>query len=118
MKTKLLTLAATALAAVTLSTTAMAGTAVGVGLSWTFGGPKPYTGPAVGVKVFSNDRQEKAAGYLGLDYSFADRGLRPNIGVAYMGKQDYYVGADIGYSFNQQGLNFGTGLGYVDTKRR
>jgi hypothetical protein len=118
MKTKLLTLFAGALTAATLSTSALAGTAVGAGLTWTFGGPKPIAGPALGIKVFSNDREKKAAGYLGLDYSFADRGIRPNVGVAYLGQNHIYVGADVGYSFAQQGLNFGAGVGYVDTKKK
>jgi hypothetical protein len=118
MKAQFVALAASALAAATLSTAALAGTAVGAGLTWTFGGPKPVAGPALGIKVFSNDREKKAAGYLGLDYSFADRGLRPNVGVAYLGENHIYLGADVGYSFAQQGVNFGAGLGYVDTKRR
>lgn len=118
MKTKLVALAGSALVAATLSTSALAGTAVGAGLTWTFGGPKPVAGPALGIKVFSTDREKKAAGYLGLDYSFADRGLRPNIGVAYLGEHHIYVGADVGYSFAQQGINFGAGLGYVDTKKK
>ncbi|MBF6630230.1 MAG: hypothetical protein ITG01_03625 [Comamonas sp.] len=117
MKAKLAAIAVSALTAATLSTSALAGTAVGAGLTWTFGGPKPVAGPALGVKVFSTDKQDKAAGYLGLDYSFADRGIRPNVGVAYLGKHNIYVGADVGYSFAQQGLNFGAGVGYVDTDK-
>ena len=65
MKAKLVAIAVSAVAAATLSTSALAGTAVGAGLTWTFGGPKPVSGPALGVKVFSTDKQEKAAGYLG-----------------------------------------------------
>ncbi|WP_455556011.1 hypothetical protein [Comamonas sp.] len=117
MKAKFVAIACSAIAAATLSTTALAGAGVGVGLSWTFGGPKPVAGPALGVKVFSTDKEDKAAGYLGLDYSFADRGIRPNVGVAYLGKNNVYLGGDVGYSFAQGGLNFGLGAGYVDTKR-
>lgn len=118
MTLKLAATACAAIAAVTLSTSAMAGTAVGVGLSWTFGGPKPVSGAALGVKVFSTDKQERGAGYLGVDYSFADRGIRPNLGVAYLTKHKGYVGADMGYSFKQQGLDFGAGIGYVDSKKK
>ena len=118
MKAKLVAIACSAVAAASLSTSAIAGSAVGVGLTWTFGGPKPVAGPALGVKVFSTDKEKKGAGYLGVDYSFADRGIRPNIGVAYLGQNHVYVGADVVYSFAQQGLNFGAGVGYVDTKRR
>lgn len=116
MKTKIAALAVSAVAAATLSTSALAGTAVGAGLTWTFGGPKPISSPALGVKLFSTDKEKKAAGYLGVDYSFADRGIRPNVGVAYLGKNNIYVGADVGYSFRQQGMDFGAGVGYVDTK--
>lgn len=118
MKTKLWALGAGSVLMVAMAAPAMAGTAVGAGLTWTFGGPKPIAGPALGIKVFSTDREKKAAGYLGLDYSFADKGLRPNIGVAYLGTNHVYVGADVGYSFAQQGLNFGAGVGYVDTKKK
>lgn len=118
MKAKFVALAGSALVAATLSTSALAGAAVGAGLTWTFGGPKPIAGPALGIKVFSTDKEKKAAGYLGLDYSFADRGLRPNVGVAYLGENHIYVGADVGYSFAQQGVNFGAGVGYVDTKKK
>ncbi len=52
-----------------------------------------------------------------MDYSFSDRGFRPNVGVAYLGENNVYVGADVGYSFAQQGMNFGAGVGYVDTKK-
>ena len=116
MKTKIAAWAVGALAAATLSTSALAGTAIGAGVTWTFGGPKPVSGPAVGLKLFSTDKEKKAAGYLGVDYSFADRGVRPNVGIAYLGKHNIYVGADVGYSFSQKGLDFGAGVGYVDTK--
>lgn len=118
MKAKFVALAASALAAAALSTSAWAGTAVGAGLSWTFGGPKPLAGPALGIKVFSTDKEKKGAGYVGVDYAFADGGLRPNVGVAYLGQNHIYVGADVGYSFVQQGLSFGAGAGYVDTKKK
>lgn len=118
MKAQLLALTGSALLAATLSTSAFAGAAVGAGLTWTFGGPKPVAGPALGIKVFSTDKEKKAAGYLGLDYSFSDRGFRPNVGVAYLGEKNIYVGADVGYSLAQQGVNFGAGVGYVDTKKK
>lgn len=117
MAAKIITIACSALAAATLSTSALAGAGVGAGLTWTFGGPKPVAGPALGVKVFSTDKEDKAAASLGVDYSFADRSLRPNVGVAYLGKNNVYLGADVGYSLAQQGVNFGVGAGYVDTKK-
>lgn len=96
---------------------AIAGATYGVGVGWTFGGPKPTSGPTVGLKVFSNDREERAAASLGVDYVFKERGFRPNVGVAYLGKNDIYLDANVGYSFTQKGLDFGLGTGYVDTKR-
>lgn len=118
MKAKFLAIACSACAAVTLSTSVLAGAGVGAGLTWTFGGPKAMSGAALGVKVFSTDKQDKAAASLGVDYSFADRGMRPNLGVAYLGKDNVYLDANVGYSFVQQGPNFGLGAGYVDTKNR
>lgn len=107
-----------ALAAVVVSASAMAGTAVGAGVTWTFGGPKPMAGPALGIKLFSTDKEQKGAAYIGVDYSFSDHGLRPNVGLAYLAKHKTYIGADIGYSFTQQGADFGAGLGFVDSKKR
>lgn len=101
MRSRIWTLTGCALAAATLSTAALADVGWGAGLTWTFGGPKPVSGPALGV-----------------DYSFADRSLRPNVGVAYLGKDNIYLGGDVGYSFGQQGLNFGLGAGYVDTRKK
>ena len=117
MTMKKLLVVCSAVAAATLSSAAMAGVGWGAGLTWTFGGPKPVSGPALGIKMFSTDKEDKAAASLGIDYSFADRGLRPNVGVAYLGKNNVYVGADVGYSTKQQGMNFGAGFGYVDTKK-
>lgn len=108
---------AAAVTALSISTSAMAGAGVGVGLGWNFGGPKGVSGATAGIKVFSTDKEDKAAASLGLDYAFAERGLRPNIGVAYLGKKNIYLDANVGYSFSQQGMNFGLGTGYVDTKK-
>lgn len=118
MKTKQLLAAVACVSAATLSGAAWAGAGVGAGVTWTFGGPKAMSGAALGVKVFSTDREDKAAASLGLDYSFANRSIRPNVGVAYLGKNNIYLDANVGYSFAQQGLDFGVGTGYVDTKDR
>ena len=107
-----------ALAATVYAGGALAGPAVGVGLSWTFGGPAAQSGAAVGLKVFSTDREDRAAASLGVDYSFAERGFRPNVGVAYLSRHNAYVDASVGYSMQQQRMNFGLGAGYVNTQRR
>lgn len=107
-----------AVAAASMAPSAMADVGWGAGVTWTFGGPKPVSGPALGLKMFSTKKEEKAAASLGVDYSFADSNWRPNVGVAYLGKNNVYLGADVGYSFTQQGINFGGGFGYVDTEKK
>ena len=107
-----------ALAAATLALNARAEVGWGAGVTWTFGGPKPIAGPALGLKMFSTKKEERAAASLGVDYSFVDSNWRPNVGVAYLGKNNVYLGADVGYSFTQQGMNLGGGFGYVDTKKK
>ena len=118
MKLKWTVWACSAATAALLSTSAMAGTAFGAGVTWAFGGPKPMAGPAVGLKLFSTDKEKKGAAYVGVDYSFSEQSLRPNVGLAYLGENHIYIGADVGYSFVQQGADFGVGMGYVDTKKR
>ena len=49
MRTKFLATTGAALTAFMLSTAAMADVGWGAGLTWTFGGPKPSAGPALGM---------------------------------------------------------------------
>lgn len=117
MKTKFWTLLAATAAAMSFSGAAVASAGVGVGLGWSFGGPKGVSGATAGIKVFSTDKEDKAAASLGLDYAFAERSFRPNVGVAYIGKNNIYLDANVGYLMSKRSMNFGLGAGYVDTKK-
>ncbi|WP_139216106.1 hypothetical protein [Shimia haliotis] len=77
----------------------------GFGISYTFDGDVAF-----GVRVFSDDRAERGALSLGLDYKFRSKGWRPNVGAAYL-DEDFFVDLSLGYDFNTQGLDFGAGLG-------
>jgi hypothetical protein len=80
---------------------------VSVGFSWVFG-----QGFGVGAKIFSTDRSGRGAATLGMDYLFTGQRWRPNVGVAYL-KDGGFVGLNMG--FGEGGLDFGLGLGPVDT---
>jgi hypothetical protein len=97
-------------AAVGLATPASADAAVGVGLTFVFGG-----GAGIGARVFSNDEEDKGALSAGVDYMFQQRRLRPTVGVAYLGDGAYF-GVDMGFDMNGGGVDFGVGVGGVDTQ--
>lgn len=84
---------------------AQADPSFGVGVSFIFGGDV-----AVGVRVFSDDRAERGALALGLDYKLRGRSWRPNVGAAYL-DEDWYVALSLGYDFSAQSVDFGGGLG-------
>lgn len=95
-----------------LSAPAMADPAVGLGLNFTFGNGKINTG--VGVRVFSNDEQDKAAASIGIDYMFSSQSWRGSLGAAYM-MDNSYIELNGGYNFNGGGFDFGVGAGGVKT---
>ena len=98
---------------------AFAAPAVGVGLTYVFGGSQDsQNGLALGVKAFSTDREDRAALSLGVDYVFASKAFRPNIGVAYLDKKDFYVGLNVGYNTKFNATDFGADIGYVKTKAK
>ncbi|NWD73803.1 hypothetical protein HX890_06670 [Pseudomonas gingeri] len=78
----------------------------GIGVSYIFG-----EGPAIGIKAFSDNQENRGVGAIGVDYVFSNQSIRPNIGVAYQG-DGYFGDANIGYSFSEQKVDFGTGLGW------
>ncbi len=84
----------------------------GVGVSYIFG-----EGPAVGIKAFSDNQENRGVGALGVDYVFSSQSLRPNIGVAYQG-DGYFGDVNIGYSFSAQKVDFGTGVGWSNADNR
>lgn len=87
---------------------------VGLGLSFSFGAGKAETG--MGVRVFSDNRRDKAVGTVGVDYMFSSKRIRPTVGAAYLGSNSY-IGLDMGFGLNGEGLDFGLGLGGVKTKK-
>lgn len=101
--------------AVTSVTPAAADPAVGLGLSFSFGG-RSGVDTGIGLRVFSNDKQDQAAASVGLDYMFQSQRIRPSVGAAWLGTNTY-VGLDLGYDFTSGGFDFGVGAGGVDTKR-
>jgi len=91
-----------------LATPALAKPAIGLGVSFSFGGGAPDVG--IGLRVLSNNRQNKTVGTVGIDYMMMSQSLRPTIGVAHVGKHNY-VGADMGFDLNGGGVSFGLGAG-------
>jgi hypothetical protein len=97
-----------------LSVPALADPTVGLGLSFSFGGGTVDTG--VGVRVFSGNKRDKAAATLGMDYMFGSKRVRATVGAAYL-QTNSYIGVDMGFGFNGEGVDFGLGLGGVKTKK-
>lgn len=97
--------------------TAQADVGVGIGLSWVFGANSGASSAALGLKVFSTRQRNKAAASVGVDYLFADSVLRPNIGVAHIGR-NIFVDANIGYNPRHNAVDFGLGLGGVNSRKR
>lgn len=87
---------------------------LGIGLTWVFGNDG-NSGAAIGLKAFSSREEDKAAGSLGLDYHFATGALRPNIGIAWIG-DDIFADANFGYNMAVGKIDFGLGIGAVNSK--
>jgi opacity protein-like surface antigen len=109
MTKSILTAAAFTLA---LAVPVSADPSVGFGLSFSFGGGSVDYG--VGVRVFSDDKQDKFAASVGLDYMFQSQRWRPTVGAAYLGDNSY-IGLDMGFGLNGEGIDFGVGVGGVNT---
>nr|WP_320135908.1 hypothetical protein [uncultured Amphritea sp.] len=88
---------------------AQADAGFGAGVTYVFGG-----GWAVGVKVFTDDEEDKAVGSLGLDYLVGSGAWRPNVGVGYLG-ENIYGDLSAGYNLDGGTWSFGVGAGAVDT---
>jgi hypothetical protein len=110
MKKKIYVIAALSLG---LAAPALADPSIGIGLSLSFGAGKAET--SVGVRLLSDNRRDKAAASLGLDYMLQSQRIRPTVGVAYLGHNNY-IGADMG--FVNGGLDFGLSAGGVKTKTK
>ncbi|MBZ4024153.1 hypothetical protein CKO11_17045 [Rhodobacter sp. TJ_12] len=105
------TILATALL-LSLTAPAIADPTLGFGLSLSFGAGKVDTG--IGLRVFSDDKQDNFVGSLGVDYMFGGREFRPTIGAAYLGKNSY-IGLDLGYGLKSRSIDFGLGVGGTNT---
>lgn len=92
---------------------ALADPTVGLGLSMSFGQGQTETG--VGLRVFSDDEADSVVGSVGLDYMFQSKSLRGTLGAAYLGT-DAYVGFDLGVRLQGGAMDFGVGLGVVNTE--
>jgi hypothetical protein len=93
------------------NTSAVSHPALSLGLSFSFGGGSVDYG--VGVRVFSNNEQDEFAASFGLDYMFQSQRWRPTVGAAYLGDNSY-IGLDIGFDLNGEGIDFGVGVGGVN----
>ncbi|MBQ0756642.1 MAG: hypothetical protein KBT66_11275 [Amphritea sp.] len=109
MSLKKLTLIA-AIAATLATPIAQADAGVGAGITYVFG-----QGFAVGVKVFTNDEEDKGVGSFGLDYMLGSGAWRPNVGVGYLG-DSIYGDVNAGYNYQTGGWTFGVGAGGADTE--
>ena len=105
---KLTTLAAVAITG--LATPAFSDPSIGFRLNFSFGGNVVVT--SLGVRGFTDNEEDKVAGSLGLDYVFGENRVRPSVGVAYLGSNNY-IGLDVGFGSGQ--VEFGLGAGVVDT---
>jgi hypothetical protein len=85
---------------------------IGVGVSLSFGGGGMEAG--AGVRLFSDDEEESTVGTLGLDYMVQSQRWRPTVGVAYLG-ENTYVGIDLGYNLLTGSVDYGVGVGGLET---
>ncbi|NGM44307.1 hypothetical protein G5B31_02010 [Rhodobacter sp. SGA-6-6] len=106
-------LALTSACLLAFSTPVLADPAVGLGLSFSFGGGQSQTG--IGLRVFSDDEEDSFAASAGLDYIFGSGAWRGTVGGAYLGDNSY-VGLDVGLNFNGGGVNYGISAGAVNTE--
>lgn len=89
--------------------TAQAGAGIGAGITYVFG-----EGLAVGVKIFTDDEEDKAVGSLGLDYIVNSGAWRPNVGIGYLG-DNIYGDLNAGYNYREGAWDYGVGVGVLDT---
>jgi|TARA_Y100001001_G_scaffold55788_1_gene52657 hypothetical protein len=80
----------------------------GVGISYVFG-----QGLAVGIKAFADDEANEGTVGIGMDYVFSNSGLRPNVGIGYLG-DGYYGDLNLGYNLGIGEFDLGVGAGWSD----
>ncbi len=96
----------------TLAAPAVADPTVGLGLTYSFGGGQPQAG--IGLRVFSDDKQDEVAGTVGIDYMFGTQSWRGTIGAAYLA-ENVFAGVDLGYDLGDGSFGFGVSAGAVKT---
>ncbi|WP_155326400.1 hypothetical protein [Alkalilacustris brevis] len=96
-----------------MATPSAADPTVGLGLTFSFGGGGVDTG--IGLRVFSDNRREKAVGSVGVDYMFGSQRWRGTLGAAYLDRNGY-IGVDLGIGLGDGAIDFGVGVGGVKTK--
>lgn len=87
---------------------------VGLGLTFKFG---PQGGePGVALRLFSDNRQNRWAGTIGLDFLIRSMTFRPTLGASYVG-DDMFFGFDFGLGggIGSGGFNTGFSGGYVNS---
>ena len=93
-----------------VSSMAQAEAGFGAGLTYVFG-----EGVAIGAKIFTSNKEDKAVGSAGLDYLVKSGDWRPNIGIGYLGKNTY-GDVNAGYNYHAGEWSFGVGIGGVNTE--
>jgi hypothetical protein len=88
---------------------AQADPAIGLGLSYVFGGASGGD-VAVGARIFSDDTKQKAVAALGVDYKLTSGSWRPTLGVGWL-DDDIYGDLSIGYDMGAGGIDFSAGIG-------
>lgn len=107
---RMLALTSACLAA--LASPGLADPAVGLGLSFSFGGGTSQTG--IGLRVFSDDERDSFVASAGVDYIFGSNAMRGTVGGAWLG-HNTYLGLDLGLNFGG-GMNYGISGGVVKTE--
>lgn len=91
--------------------------ALGLGVTFTWGGAQSEGGTGLGLRLFSDNERGTFVGSLGVDYLIASQRVRPSVGVAYLASKSY-VGMDVGYDFAAGAVDVGVGLGGANSKRK
>lgn len=90
--------------------------AIGVGLTFAFGGSSSASSNQTGlaVRLFSDDAEDDLVGALGFNYQFGTGTFSPTAGIAYLGSNTF-LGLDMGYGLDGSGINFGLSGGVTNT---
>ena len=90
---------------------AIADVGYGLSLSYVYGSGGGW---AFGPKLFSDDKDDKFVGSLGVDYMLNQGTWRPNVGIGDQ-KDNLLCNANVGYNYPSNNFNFGIGVGITNT---